>query len=79
MTNKDGLYKENARIKKKKEVLKENGYQENIISKILKRITNNHSLPRLQQKKTNKKQNASHRYQKGRDKDEYKFIILVRY
>ena len=78
MTNKDGLYKENARIKKKKEVLKEIGYQESIISKILKRITNNHSLPLLQQKKT-KKQNASHRYQKGRDQNEYKFIILVRY
>ena len=55
MTNKDGLYKENARIKKKKEVLKENGYQESIISKILKRITNNHSLPRLQQKKNKQK------------------------
>ena len=30
-------------------VLKENGYQESIISKIFKRITNNHSLPQLQQ------------------------------
>ena len=59
MTNKDGLYKENARIKKKKEVLKENGYQESIISKILKRITNNHSLPRLQQKKTKNKMQAT--------------------
>ena len=28
---------------------KENGYQESIISKIVKRITNNHSLPQLQQ------------------------------
>ena len=26
-------------------MLKENGYQESIISKIFKRITNNHSLP----------------------------------
>ena len=42
ITNKGDLDKENTRIK---EVLKENGYQESIISKILKRITNNHSLP----------------------------------
>ena len=42
ITNKDDLHKENARIK---QVLKENGYQESIISKILKRITNNYSLP----------------------------------
>ena len=46
ITNKDDLYKENARIK---QVLKENGYQESFISKIFKRITNNHSLPQLQQ------------------------------
>ena len=30
-------------------VLKENGYQESIISKIFKRITNNHSLSQSQQ------------------------------
>ena len=30
-------------------MLKENGYQESIISKIFKRITNNHSLSQLQQ------------------------------
>ena len=46
ITIKDDLHKENARIK---QVLKENGYQESIISKIFKRITNNHSLPQLQQ------------------------------
>ena len=40
------LYKENARIK---QVLKENGCQESITSKIYKRITNNHSLPQSQQ------------------------------
>ena len=34
--NEDDLHKENARIK---QVLKENGYQESIISKIFKRIT----------------------------------------
>ena len=45
-TNKDDLHKENVRIK---QVLKENGYQESIISKIFKRITNNHSLPQSQQ------------------------------
>ena len=44
--NKDDLHKENTRIKK---LLKENGYQESIISKIFKRITNNHSLPQSQQ------------------------------
>ena len=43
ITNKDGLRKENTEIK---QVLKENGYQESIISKIFKRITlNNNSLP----------------------------------
>ena len=41
MTNKDELTKENARVK---QVLKENGYQESIISKTCKRITNSHSL-----------------------------------
>ena len=46
ITNKDDLHKENARIK---QVLKENGYQESIISKIFRRITNNHSLPQSQQ------------------------------
>ena len=46
ITNKDDLDKENARIK---QVLKENGYQESIISKIFKRITNNHSLPQSNQ------------------------------
>ena len=46
ITNKDDLHKENARIK---QVLIENGYQESIISKIFKRITNNHSLPQSQQ------------------------------
>ena len=46
ITNKDDLHKENARIK---QVLKENGYQENIISKIFRRFTNNHSLPQSQQ------------------------------
>ena len=30
-------------------MLKENGYRESIISKIFKRITNNHSLPQSQQ------------------------------
>ena len=41
IVNKDDLTKENARIKR---VLKKNGYQASIISKIFKRITNNHSL-----------------------------------
>ena len=40
ISNKDKLHEENARIK---QVLKENGYQERIISKIFKRITNNPS------------------------------------
>ena len=46
INNKDHLSKVNTRIK---QVLKENGYQERIISKIFKRITNNHSLPQSQQ------------------------------
>ena len=46
ITNKDDLHKENTSIK---QVLRENGYQESIISKIFKRITNNRSLPQLQQ------------------------------
>ena len=46
ITNKGDLQKENARIK---QVLKENAYQESIISKFFKRITNNHSLPQSQQ------------------------------
>ena len=47
ITNKDDLRKENTEIK---QVLRENGYQESIISKIFKRITdNNHSLPQSQQ------------------------------
>ena len=46
ITNKYDLHKENPRIK---QVLKENGYQASIISKIFKRITNNHSFSQLQQ------------------------------
>ena len=46
ITNKDDLDKENTRIK---QVLKENGYQESTISKIFKRITNNHNLPQSNQ------------------------------
>ena len=42
ITNKDELHNENARIK-------ENGYQESIINKIFRGITNNHSLPQSQQ------------------------------
>ena len=46
ITSKVDLHKENATIK---QLLKENGYQESIICKIFKRITNNHSLPQSQQ------------------------------
>ena len=41
ITNKYDLHKESARIE---QVLRENGYQESIISKIFRRITNNYSL-----------------------------------
>ena len=41
ITSKDDLTKESTRIK---QVLKENGYQESITSKIFKRITDDHSL-----------------------------------
>ena len=40
------MHKENARIK---QVLKDNGYQESIISKFFKKITKNYSLPQSQQ------------------------------
>ena len=46
IANKDDLIKGSARIK---QVLKENGYQENIINKIFKRISNNQSLSQSQQ------------------------------
>ena len=46
ITNKDDSYKKIARAK---QVIKENGYQESIISKIFKKITNNHRLPQSQQ------------------------------
>ena len=46
LSNKDDLYKEITKIK---QMLKENGYQENIISKIFKKITKNHNLPQSQQ------------------------------
>ena len=64
--NKDDLTKENARIQ---QVLKENRYQGNIISKMFPRITNSHSLSQSQQ------QNASHKYSKGKDRKEYKFTV----
>ena len=46
ITNEDDLCKGNSKIK---QVLKENGYQERIISKIFKIITSNRSLPESQQ------------------------------
>ena len=46
ITNKDDLHKENAGIK---QMLKENGYQQSIINKIFRRITNHHSLPQSHQ------------------------------
>ena len=46
ITNEDDLTKKNARTN---QVLKENGYQERIISKIFQRITNNHSFSQSQQ------------------------------
>ena len=45
--NKDDLTRENPRIKE--QVLKENAYQESIINKIFKRISNNRSLFQTQQ------------------------------
>ena len=47
ITNKDDLHKENNIIK---QVFKDNGYQESIINKIFRRITNNHCLPQSQLK-----------------------------
>ena len=48
ITNKDDLHKENARIK---HVLKENGYQEKHINKIIRIIIDDHCLPQSQQLK----------------------------
>ena len=62
ITNKDDLHKENTRIK---QVLKENRYQESIICKIFRRITNNHSLPQSQQL-------PQARYSNGRVQNEFK-------
>ena len=45
---KDDLTEGNARIK---QALKENRYQENIVSNIMKRITNNQSFSQSQQQK----------------------------
>ena len=64
ITNKDDLHKENTRIK---QVLRANRYQESIISKIFKRITNNHSL--------SQQLTQSHRYPRGRDQNEHKFTV----
>ena len=64
ITNKDNLTKENGRIKQS---LKENGYQESIISKV--RINN------LSQLVTVTTANAIHRYPRGRDQNEYKFTL----
>ena len=49
-TNKDDLYKENGRIK---HVLKENGHQKSISSKMFQRITNNHGLPEISKRRRN--------------------------
>ena len=46
ITNNDDLHKEKTRMK---QVLKEKGYQESIISKIFKRNTNNHNWAQSQQ------------------------------
>ena len=59
ITRKDDITKQDARIK---EVLKENGYQESIISKIFKKIANNVSVTAI---------NGSHRYPGERDQNEY--------
>ena len=49
-------------------LLNENGYQESIISKAYKRITNNHSLSQPQQQM----QGTDPR---GRNQNEYKFTV----
>ena len=68
ITNEDDLHKDNASIKP---VSKENGYQESIISKIFKRITNNHTLPQLQQ--------LTQATDIQEDQNEYKFTVLQTY
>ena len=69
ISNKNDLTKENARIK---EVLKENGYQKNIISKIFKRITNN--LFQITQLVSVTTINAIYKCPRGCDENKYKLI-----
>ena len=69
ITNIDDVHKEKSRIK---QVLKENGYQESIISKIFK----NYQQSQLVSVTAT---SASHRYPRGRDQNEYKFIVRWRY
>ena len=66
VTNKNDLTKENTRIK---QVLKENGNKQSIISKIFKRITNNHSFFQL------KEQTQATINLKQRDQNMYKFTV----
>ena len=54
-----------------KQALKEYGYQESTISKIFKRITNNHSLSQSQQQT----QATDIQEEEGRDQNEYKFTV----
>ena len=66
ITNKDDLHKENTRIK---QVLKENEYQKSIISKT---FTASQKQSQLTSVTTT---NASHKYPRGRDQNEYKFTV----
>ena len=67
ITNNNYLAKENSRTK---QVLKVNGYQESVISNIFQRTTNSISLSQL-----NTKTNASHKYSRGRDQNEYNLTV----
>lgn len=71
ITNKDDLTQENAKIRL---VLKHNMCQESIVSKIFRRITNNHSFSQSQQQAQAKDIQA-----RRRDQKEYKFTVHSRY
>lgn len=71
ITNKDDLTQENAKIRL---VLKHNMCQESIVSKIFRRITNNHSFSQSQQQAQ-----VTDIQARRRDQKEYKFTVHSRY
>ena len=72
--NKDGLTKENARIR---QVLKETEHQESIIKKIIKKITNNHSMSHSEQTQAIDIQEKKYKLYKFTQKDRNINLLCV--